>query len=110
MPYVARAANGAIAAVFPREAPDAREHLAANAPELETFLQSRLDAMAAPREHLEATDHDMARLLEDLVDVLLGKGVLAWQDFAPQAQRKLLFRKDLRWHLQRRAADDAKRL
>jgi hypothetical protein len=99
MPFVARNALGRIEAVFAKETDEAHEQVPSNAPELESFLFQRL-ATPDARAQLSATDGDMARLLEDLIEILQRKGVLEWNDFSPAAQRKLLFRKDLRWQMQ----------
>jgi hypothetical protein len=103
MPFVARNATGCIEAVFPEQRECATEQLQADAAELQTFV-SGLCQRDVAREQLSSSDGDMIRVLEDLVDVLMQKGIVAWDDFAPQAQRKLLFRKDLRWQMKHRLA------
>jgi hypothetical protein len=98
MPFVARNPSGTIEAVFADARPFAEERLPADAPELQVFF-SQLCRADDARERLSETDSDMVRLLEDLIEVLMSKGVVAWDDFSLAAQRKLLVRKDLRWQL-----------
>lgn len=48
------------------------------------------------RDMLNFTDRDMARIAEDLIDVLVAKGVFALSDFAKPVRDKLALRKSLR--------------
>lgn len=57
------------------------------------------DVPAGPRKAAESfsgLDADFIRVVEDLIDVLITKGVIRITDLPPGAQRKLTARKDLR--------------
>ncbi|HSM22427.1 MAG TPA: hypothetical protein VK876_09490, partial [Rubrivivax sp.] len=87
MPYVFRAADGSLASLH-RQAPGHPcEFLDADHPEVLAFL----DATGA--DAYERLDADFIRVLEDLIDVLLRRQVIAITDLPSEAQRKLYLRK-----------------
>ncbi|WP_026279769.1 hypothetical protein [Thioalkalivibrio sp. ALJ16] len=97
--YVRRDADGRIDLVS-REATGAcTEFVAAHAPDLQEFLSGK-EPEPAPAA-LQASDLELIRVLEDLVEVLTDKGVIRFTDLPDAAQRKLLGRKDLRASAQR---------
>lgn len=55
------------------------------------------------RQFLTESDVEMARVLEDLIDVLVGKNLISITDLPESAQLKLLYRKNTRSFLE--AAD-----
>ena len=89
MPFIRRAPDGAIVALLAEEAEDAREFLAADHPDVRRFLGQEGQAF-------DALDADFIRVLEDLIDALIAKGVLMVTDLPHEAQRKLAARKGLR--------------
>lgn len=48
------------------------------------------------RKRLDATDDDLARVVEDLIDILVTKTTIAIEDLPIDAQQKLIARKNLR--------------
>ncbi|MCC6468589.1 MAG: hypothetical protein IT563_09725 [Alphaproteobacteria bacterium] len=58
------------------------------------FTAAQVDAIRSSQ--LAASDAGMARVVEDLVDALVAKGVLDFADLAPAAQDKITARKALR--------------
>ena len=68
-----------------------------NDPELRAFLQDAGNDQA--RERLSEPDLEMVRVIEDLVDVLIGKNVFNFTDLPRIAQKKLLNRRQLRRNL-----------
>jgi len=60
------------------------------------------DTQRAAREWLARTDPDLARITEDLIDILIARGVIQFTDFPPEAQAKLLQRRQTRLTLSRR--------
>ncbi|MDZ7589845.1 MAG: hypothetical protein U5L05_03970 [Rubrivivax sp.] len=87
MPYVFRAADGTLASLH-RQAPGHPcEFLDPEHPEVQDFLgPSGADAY-------ERLDADFIRVLEDLIDVLLRRQVIAITDLPAEAQKKLYMRK-----------------
>jgi len=65
----------------------------AQAPELATFLSELKSPL---QQSLEQSDQSLVRVLEDLVNVLIAKGVIRFTDLPDAAQDKLLTRKQLR--------------
>ncbi|TSE24896.1 hypothetical protein Tsedi_01756 [Tepidimonas sediminis] len=59
------------------------------------------DPLAA-RDALARTDAELARITEDLIDILIARGVIQFTDFPPAAQAKLLRRRATRATLSRR--------
>jgi len=94
MPFIKRGADGRIAAVFP-EAGQGLEEISADAEELQDFLYQG-DAEASSRREFMESDLGLARVLEDLIDLLIEKGVFRFTDMPEAAQQKLLGRRGLR--------------
>ena len=59
---------------------------------------------AEARSHKALADSDagLARVTEDLIDILINRGVIQFTDFPPAAQAKLLERRQTRATLSRR--------
>ncbi len=58
-----------------------------------------------PKQVFNQMDADLVRVLEDLVHVLINKGVIELSDLPPQAQAKLLKRQGFRDYV-KSASDD----
>lgn len=56
----------------------------------------------APEQVLQGSDHALARVTEDLIDILITRGVIQFTDFPPAAQAKLLERRHTRETLSNR--------
>lgn len=94
MPFVSRNQDGAITGVFNKQTPIAQEYLDVDDTELRRYLEEGESEEA--REALTASDREMARVVEDLIDVLIAKNVLNFTDFPAEAQKKMLLRRSLR--------------
>ncbi len=90
MPYVQRDSTGQVVAIFAQPGPGHDEFLPAGHPELAAL------SGAGEFAHLDA---DLIRVIEDVVDVLIDRGLLRLTDLPPDAQRKLLARKGARARL-----------
>jgi hypothetical protein len=97
MPFVSRNEQGAITGVFGHPNDTAQEELDASNPELRAFLQG--PGVRHVRSRLVASDTEMARIVEDVIDVLIAKNIVNFTDFPREAQHKLLRRRDLRRNL-----------
>lgn len=100
MPYVSRDANGDIIAIFKSPTGDATEELAADDPEVVSFLAAPGSSEQALKWELFVSDMAMGRLTDDLIDVLIEKNLIAFTDLPEATQRKLLRRRKLRQKLQ----------
>ena len=98
MPYVTRGPDGEIAALHATKSEEAQEELAAGDPELSAFLGAS-GPSADIREAFGASDMELIRVLEDLIAVLMGKGVIKLTDLPLPAQMKLARRDALRAQL-----------
>ncbi|GAB4351500.1 MAG: hypothetical protein Kow006_15430 [Gammaproteobacteria bacterium] len=94
MPYVRRDHRGRIEAVFRTATDGFAEWLPEGDEELESFLGAERTEASFGR-----LDADFIRVIEDLIDTLIAKGVLRLTDLPHEAQRKLLARKSLRGRL-----------
>ena len=94
MPFVRRNAEGKIVALFSVAESGATEEVQSGDPELLALLGRD------PGEHFNTLDAGFIRVLEDLIDALIIKGVLRVTDLPHGAQRKLTERKGLRRRLQ----------
>lgn len=92
--YVSRDETGALRRVSREATPECREWLPGDDPELDRFL-GREEA----RDPMQATDLELVRVLEDLIQVLMEKGVISFTDLPDAARDKLLTRQSLRRRL-----------
>lgn len=92
MPYVTRDRAGAISAVM-RDDPGGAEYLRPGDPELRAFA-----AAVAPHEDggFGRLDAEFVRVLEDVIEALTARNVLAITDLPEDAQAKLFERRRFR--------------
>lgn len=91
--YIKRNAAGELIAISKIAGGGFVETIAADAPELLVFLQQE---KTAEQLALEQTDQTMARVLEDVVNLLVEQGIIRFTDLPDAAQNKLLNRRELR--------------
>jgi hypothetical protein len=91
MIYVQRDAHGRVVAISLVQDAIHNEAMAEAAPEALAFF-SAADGAA----ELARTDLSLARVLEDLMEVLIDKEVVRFTDLPEAAQKKLLARRSLR--------------
>ncbi len=94
MPFVQLDENDHIVAVY-AEAVDGAVEVAPDDPALKEFI-FRSHPELEQREKLEKSDLALARVMEDLIDVLIEKGVIMFTDFPEGAQKKLMARRGMR--------------
>jgi hypothetical protein len=93
MPYVRRnASDGRIESLHRDASEDAFELLAPDHPEVRAFV-GLADAAAKDFNRLDA---EFVRVIEDLIDTLISRNVIAITDLPEQAQAKLCARKTFR--------------
>lgn len=91
--YIKRNEQGQIVAVSQTVEQAMKEYIADDAVELQQFLQ----AIKLPHHlMLEETDQSMARVMEDVVNLLVEQGTIRFTDLPQAAQVKLLSRRELR--------------
>ena len=95
MPFVRRDQSGKILAVFNQRGEDDLEEVAIDDPELTAHLTESMIDFAAAREWMES-DLAIARVTEDLIELLIEKGVFRLTDMPEAAQNKLMQRRGLR--------------
>ena len=100
MPYVLRGPNGKIEAIFERPREGANEELQPDDPEVMAFLSSGLSEvemeMRQAKERLAVSDLELVRVFEDLIEILIDKGLILITDLPDAAQEKLMERQRLR--------------
>lgn len=94
MPFVQRDAGGDIVAVS-QVPSDGMAAIASDHPDLQAFL----GALGEEARQIDATDQDFVRVLEDVVELLIGRGVILFTDLPQSAQQKILHRQALRSNL-----------
>ena len=94
MPFVLLDKNNHIVAVH-TENVDGAVEVAPDDPALKEFIY-RNHPEVEQREKLLKSDLALARVMEDLIDVLIEKGVIMFTDFPEMAQKKLLERRGFR--------------
>lgn len=93
MPYVQRDAQHRIIRLCREAEPDAPEFLPSADPEVQEFMGQTAND---PRADFRALDADFVRVLEDVVDVLIGRHIIAITDLPLEARAKLMSRKSYR--------------
>jgi hypothetical protein len=91
--YLKRNLAGEIIALSKTSATDFIEQLQDDDAQIIAFLQS---IKSTEQLELEQTDQAMARVLEDVVSLLVEQGVIRFTDLPAPAQDKLLARRELR--------------
>ena len=94
MPFVYRDADGNIQAVYEQPV-EGGEEVAADDPGLKAFVQRNLPT-AALQDDFVQSDLALARVMEDLIEILIDKKVIMFTDFPEGAQQKLRARRGLR--------------
>jgi len=95
MPCVKRNAAGDIIALTQCQIPGSDEQLPPNHPEVLAFLQGS-DNENDVKNYLNVTDLELARVVEDLIDILIAKNLLMLTDLPDAAREKLLNRRKIR--------------
>lgn len=95
MPFVKRDEDGKIVRVHMTTAEEGLEEVDSFDPELNAFLHEKLLETVAKQAWIES-DLALVRVIEDLVDALIEKGVLMFTDLPEAAQAKLRKRFGLR--------------
>ncbi|MGI9335829.1 MAG: hypothetical protein ACR2RL_22000, partial [Gammaproteobacteria bacterium] len=88
MPYVTRDAAGVISAVHRDPAPGAEEFLDWSHEDVRRFVGPG-DVGEDVLDYLKTSDIELARVVEDLVDVLVTKRVIAFTDLPLPVREKL---------------------
>lgn len=95
MPYIRRGPDGKIAAVFHEPVEDGLDSIGPDDPELTEYLYQNHPDEAQRRQFMES-DLSLARVFEDVIDILIERGVFMFQDLPEAAQQKLRARRGLR--------------
>jgi hypothetical protein len=91
--YIKRNTDGSINAVSQSATADINEFIENDSNELQLYVES-LKSMQVTS--LEQTDQAMARVLEDVINLLVDQGTIRFTDLPDAAQTKLLSRRELR--------------
>jgi hypothetical protein len=91
--YVKRSEDGTISAISQSATHEFNEFVANDASELYVFLHALKPTQVTS---LEQSDQAMARVLEDVVNLLVDQGTIRFTDLPEAAQSKLLSRRELR--------------
>jgi hypothetical protein len=91
MPFVRRNADGIIDAIFAHAEGEAVEELPHGHPELLQYLGIDAKAIIDSDEWLR-DDLALARVIEDLITILMDKGVISFTDLPIGAQEKIIAR------------------
>ncbi len=94
--YLKRDAAGQVLAVSRTAEAGFDEETTANAPEVVALLGQGACQNGGGHEALAASDMRLVRVLEDVIDLLIQRGLIRFTDLPQNAQSKLLERKSLR--------------
>ncbi len=96
MPYVIRNSAGKIVQVIEESVSGAYETLPEDSPELQEYNEAREPGPHTLRMQLVETDQGMARLVDDLIDLLIAKHIIQFTELPPAAGAKYLQRQTKR--------------
>ena len=91
MVFIKRDKDGEISGVSRDHEPGFDEEIQERSGELTAFLHSSQNSA-----ELANSDLEFIRVIDDLVEVLIAKGLISFTDLPPSAQEKLLKRSELR--------------
>lgn len=95
--YIKRDDSGAIELVSREATPDCSEFLPADSTELLEFLMEHESHESTEvATHFQASDLAFVRVLEDVIELLMDKGVISFTDLPEPAQQKVMERQSLR--------------
>ena len=92
MPFVKRDEHGVVVAVSRESAAGCTEELATDDPAISEFLMEISNASSS----LDASAHHFIRVLEDVVDLLIAKGLVLFTELPADAQQKIMRRQKMR--------------
>jgi hypothetical protein len=95
MPYISRNGQGEIVELHDSPIENGDQWMEANNPEVLAFLK-RIERTDQVKHILTSTDHDMLRVVEDLIDLLMEKQMFTYTELPEAVQLKLNARKQLR--------------
>lgn len=104
MPYAVRDTQGRISSLH-RHDPGLGEELPAQHPEVQAFLGLDNPGATAPAEDFVFLDAYFIRVLEDVIDALVSRNLIAITDLPDIAQTKLFARKSFRERRPKNALD-----
>ena len=99
MPYVSRDKNNAIIELHNSPPEPDSQWLEINNPEILDFL-AKIKTSKQARSTLSATDKEMVRVIEDVIDLLIAKHLCLFTDLPEVVQTKLGARKQIRKDMQ----------
>ncbi|UYO73792.1 tryptophan synthase subunit beta like protein [Halomonas qinghailakensis] len=92
MLYIKRNAEGEIVMLSKEPSPECNDTINEDSPEVFAFLAEQTGQSA----QFIASDLAFVRVVEDMLEVLLEKGLLSFTDLPAAAQKKVMERKSLR--------------
>lgn len=95
MPYAERNPDGLVIALYATQNDQAREFLTGNHPEVAGFLADS-DGGVGHRARMQASDLEMARVVEDLIFVLIEKNVIKLDSLPVVTRTKITQRAQIR--------------
>ncbi|MCK5120781.1 MAG: hypothetical protein KAQ91_02300 [Methylococcales bacterium] len=95
MTYVRRNKKGEIVEIHKTQEKESDQWIEPADPEVLAFLQG-VETTAQAKKALTITDHEMVRVIEDLIDLLMDKQVFIFTELPEAVQSKLNARRKLR--------------
>jgi len=99
MPYAERDEDGQIVALHAEPTTAATEEISADNAEVIAFLFAD-DNGGRLKDFLSVTDTELARVVEDLVDLLIARNIILFTDLPEAARQKLISRRRARDSMQ----------
>jgi len=96
MPYVTRNNKGEIVTIHQNKNDEGAQWLEENDSEITTFINNAAVTPNKVKKALTGSDNEMARVIEDLVDLLMEKQIFVYTELPEAVQAKLNVRKQLR--------------
>lgn len=99
MPYVLRDDNGAIIGVTDVAVVEGAEWVAETDPEMVAYVRREAGNLEVVKAALHQSDVEMVRVIEDLIVLMIEKGVIRYTDLPEAARQKINLRNSIRQSL-----------
>ena len=99
MPYVTRNTEGEIISIAHEAQSIDHEHVDSKSQDFMSFLDKTISEEDAALHALNQSDRDVARITEDLINLLIQKNLIVFTELPNAVQRKILEREKLRSQL-----------
>lgn len=94
--FVKRDSSGNIVGISDKQTFEFHEPADDQSDEFLAFIKAEARKVTQTEKHLDSSDRELIRVIDDLIDLLTDKGIIQFTDLPTAAQQKLMNRQTLR--------------